>query len=79
MTHIYVRGIDPSRGGRPPRVSDDVVLAAMPGTVEQLAYLAQVSRSTMAQRLGCLELEGRATREQGHNADGHLCDVWELV
>ena len=79
MTYVYVRTLDPTKGGRPPRVADDAVLAAMPATVVKLAELAQVCRSTMSQRLGCLELEGKATREASRNDDGQLCDVWELV
>ncbi len=84
MTAIKER--DPDRpiryGGRPPRVTDDAILALLynlepdGGTLRDLSDPLGMERSSLAYRLGCLELEGVVTRRR---TGGGVGDRWKAT
>ena len=61
MTHGRIRR------GRPPKVSDQTLVANLPGPVHVIADAVGLERSACYYRLRCLEAEGVVFRDRSRN------------
>lgn len=56
-----------TRRRRPPKVSDDVLVAHLPGVVHEIADTVGLERSSCYYRLRCLEAEGVVWRDRSRS------------
>lgn len=64
MTEGRVMWPEARYAGRPPKVSDQQILAALPAAVQGVARKVGLERSAAYYRLRCLEAEGLVRRDR---------------